>query len=146
MCFCCFQCVNCVTGNKSLQKMWCTSATQCRLIELQYLKDWFTFLSCSLIHISSFPCSFPFSCSAVHQLFFFSVFQTDFSNKKRFWSKNKGNDFLPASKPAGEMITARKIFFNTCSVPYLCLKTEMNSANLSFKLCWLQLAHPGLLA
>lgn len=96
--FCCFQCVHSVAGNKSLQKMWCTSATQCRLIELQYLKDWFTFLSCSLIHISSFPCSFPFSCSAVHQLFFFSVFQTDFSKKKRFWSKNKGKDFLPASK------------------------------------------------
>lgn len=40
--------------------------------------------------------SLLFSCPSA--VFFFSVFQTDFSNKKRFWSKNKGKDFLPASK------------------------------------------------
>lgn len=137
MCFCCFQCVNCVTGNKSLQKMWCTSATQCRLIELQYLEDWFTFLSCNLIHISSFPCSFPLSCSAVHQLFFFSVcFKLTLATRRDFGVKTKERISYQPQK-AGEMITARKIVFNTCSVPYLCLKTEMNSVNLSFKLCWL---------
>lgn len=76
-----------------------------------------------------------FSCPSA--VFFFSVcFKLTLATRRDFGVKTKERISYQPQK-AGEMITARKIVFNTCSVPYLCLKTEMNSVNLSFKLCWL---------